>query len=261
MKGYSRRISICMATFNGGPFVAEQIASILTQLGPTDQLVAADDTSSDNTVAIIEGLGDPRIHVLRQATNRGTVATFERALREAKGDILFLSDQDDIWCANKVETILETFERWPQVTMVMSNAELIDVQGRSLGTTLHQQNQPPLGMAANLVKNRFQGCTMAFRRELLEAILPFPDDIPMHDSWIGAVNAIVGKAVYISEPLMQYRRHGQNVTSGKRGPVIRMLAERWRLMRALAFRWRILARARRAIKTRKESKQQDLAVS
>jgi glycosyltransferase involved in cell wall biosynthesis len=237
-----------MATYNGAAHVGEQITSVLPQLGSSGEVIVVDDASCDGTVAALESFGDPRIRICRQESNRGAIMTFERALEEAKGDIIFLSDQDDIWHGNKVEVILKTFERLPHVTLVMSNAELIDASGRSLGNTLHQREHVPLGLIPNLFKNRFQGCTIAFRRELLDAILPFPDGIPMHDSWIGLVNAIVGKAAYISEPLMQYRRHGGNVTSGKHGRLGLMMAQRWRLGKALIRRAGVLMYVRRSLR-------------
>jgi glycosyltransferase involved in cell wall biosynthesis len=242
-------ISVCMATCNGAPFLREQVASILPQLDLADELIAVDDASSDATVAVLESFHDPRIRILRHAVNRGVIQTFEHALRESTGDILFLCDQDDRWHHDKVARVLHVFEGSPEITLVTTSVELIDGAGLPIGVSTKSAHQVRLGMIANLIKNRYQGCTMAFRRELLDATLPFPAGIPMHDSWIGLINACVGRAEYIAEPLVQYRRHGSTVTSGKRGATRLMVAQRWGLLRGLLGRTASLFRLRRRLKT------------
>lgn len=243
-----RTLSVCMAAYNGARFIREQVASVLPQLGPGDELIVADDASRDETVAILNAFGDARVRVLRQPRNAGVIRTFESALRQARGEIIFLCDQDDIWRQDKVASILAAFESSAATTLVLSNGELMDAEGTSLGETLHAGSRPPLGATANLLRNRYQGSTMAFRREILDAVLPFPEGIPMHDFWIGLVNALVGRAAYLPQSLIYYRRHESNATSRKHGPVVRMIAQRWRLFRALAGRGRVLAQTRSALR-------------
>jgi glycosyltransferase involved in cell wall biosynthesis len=237
-----------MAAHNGARFIREQIESILSQLSFGDELIVVDDASSDETVAILESFRDPRIRVIRQAPNCGVLKTFERALREARGGIVFLCDQDDIWRGDKVAKTMEAFERSPATTLVMSNGDLIDDRGRMLEEALHASDRLPLGVVANVVRNRYQGSTMAFRREILAAALPFPSGVPMHDSWIGIVNAVVGRAVYLPQKLVSYRRHGGNVTSRQHGPIRRMAAQRWGLLKALVCRTGALLRMRRELR-------------
>jgi glycosyltransferase involved in cell wall biosynthesis len=228
----------------------EQIASILGQLGGEDEIVVVDDASQDASVAIIEGFHDNRIRIIRMTENRGVVKTFERAIYEATGEVIFLSDQDDIWNTDKIATMMKAFAADLRVTLVLSNGELIDSNGRSLLLQLHSNDRFLPGVLPNLIKNRYQGSTMAFRREVLDAALPFPDGIPMHDSWIGLVNAVVGRAVYLPDRLVFYRRHKDNVTVGRHGPVGRMLAQRLVLAKNLICRMGVLARVRRNIRLR-----------
>src|SRR6476619_5168785 len=92
------RASVCMATYHGARFVAEQIESILHQLGDQDELVVVDDASQDATVDIVSKYAaDPRVRLERNPDNLGYVRTFYKALRLARGDYLFLADQDDVW--------------------------------------------------------------------------------------------------------------------------------------------------------------------
>ena len=92
-----RTVSVCMATYNGSRYVAEQLSSILAQLGARDEVVVVDDASADATVEIVRGIGDPRIVVHRNDRNLGYVRSFERAISLSTGDVIVLSDQDDIW--------------------------------------------------------------------------------------------------------------------------------------------------------------------
>ena len=103
----NQRVSVCMATYNGASFVSAQIESILAQLVDDDELVIVDDASTDDTVAVVESIGDPRIRIIRQNVNQGYVRTFERALREATGDVLLLSDQDDLWLPGRRDLLAQ----------------------------------------------------------------------------------------------------------------------------------------------------------
>jgi glycosyltransferase involved in cell wall biosynthesis len=121
------RISACMAAYNGEPYVEAQLRSILPQLKPTDEVIIVDDVSTDGTAARIVEIGDPRIRVLQHQRNRGVVATFEDALRAATGDILFLCDDDDLWAPTKARRFVELFKQRPDVEIVTSRVQMIDV--------------------------------------------------------------------------------------------------------------------------------------
>ena len=53
------------------------------------------------------------------------------------------------------------------------------------------------------------GCCMAFNKNVLNYVLPFPDKIAMHDSWIGLNASLIGKSYFLNTPLIHYRRHGK----------------------------------------------------
>ena len=95
-------VSVCLATFNGERFIAEQLESILiSQI--VDEVLIIDDSSSDATLSIVARYTDARIRVIRHCENKGVISTFNELLQEASGDIIFLSDQDDIWINDKVK--------------------------------------------------------------------------------------------------------------------------------------------------------------
>ncbi|MGA9587344.1 MAG: glycosyltransferase family 2 protein [Terracidiphilus sp.] len=241
------KISVCMATYNGARFIHEQLASILTQLDSDDEIILVDDASTDATVFIAEGFSDKRIRVLRQTHNCGVLKTFERTLREAAGDIIFLADQDDVWRGDKVAKVKRVFQTHADLSLVLSDCAIIDAMGEVVATTRFKSGKFHPGALHNIVRNSYLGCSMAFRRPILEYCLPFPVDIPMHDMWIGILNQLVSKNGYIDEPLMSYRRHDRNSSPEKHAPVAQMIRWRLALVKNLILRYRQAALFRRQI--------------
>jgi glycosyltransferase involved in cell wall biosynthesis len=212
------RISVCMAAYNGGPFVEAQLESILRQLRPNDEVVIVDDGSKDDTIERIEQMGDARIKLLRHQANAGVIATFEDALRSATGEILFLADDDDVWAPTKVQRFMQVFVSNPDVGVASSRVRMIDENDRPLpDSRVNRQGRFVPGFWRNLYKNHYQGSAMAVRASLLGGVLPFPaQDSFLHDAWIGTRNDLLGgKAVFIDEDLLFYRRHASNASRTK----------------------------------------------
>lgn len=214
-------VSVCMAAYNGESYIEAQLRSILPQLGAKDEIVIVDDASQDGTLERIESIrlgltqdrAAPRIVLLRQSVNQGVVRTFEKAVRSASGDLLFLCDDDDLWAPNRVDKVVHLFERQPEVDLVVTGLTLIDQHGMALDDTGFMKHRSfKTGFAANFLHNQFQGSAMAFRATLLHTILPFPaTSLFLHDAWIGMRCALAGKkAAFLNEPLLLYRRHSGN---------------------------------------------------
>jgi glycosyltransferase involved in cell wall biosynthesis len=209
------KISVCMASYQGERYISPQLRSIVEQLSAGDEVIVVDDASTDRTCAEILAFGDLRITLIRNAQNRGVLRSFETALSAASGEIVFLSDQDDMWLPGKVETMLKEFEADRDLMLVVSDAVLIDEQGSKVGDSFYaQRGKFRPGMWSNLLIGKFHGCTMAIRSPLLHQALPFPRGKDVHhDTWIGCLNALLkGKTKYLATPLVAYRRHSKNVT-------------------------------------------------
>jgi len=235
-------VSVCMAVHNGERFLRTQVESICRQLRPGDELVAVDDASRDGSLAILLGIPDPRIRVYRNSTNLGVIATFERVLTLATGAIVSLSDQDDVWLPGKLAKSLEAFAADPRITMVASDATVIDDEGNTLSSSFFsQRGRFAPGLLHNFVKNKHLGCTLSFRREMLAVFLPIPLDVPMHDIWFGVLNSIYGRTHYIDEPLVAYRRHSRNASPLVSPGLGR--ATRWRYRLAKSIARRVISRA------------------
>ncbi len=223
-------LSVVMATFNGGRFIHEQIASILPQLSVGDELIVSDDGSSDNTLQEIANFTDSRIRLVRNTGPHGVVPNFENALRMVKGDVVFLCDQDDVWAPNKVELCMKALEH---SDLVVHDLLFVDSEGnRSAGGFFESRNSGS-GFWKNLYKNSFMGSCMAFKKYILDFALPFPKDILWHDMWIGLVAERKGRTTFIPERLLYYRRHGSNVSpTGDKSS--------FTFMKQLQYRWSML---------------------
>ncbi|MFB3170433.1 glycosyltransferase family 2 protein [Neobacillus sp. 179-C4.2 HS] len=208
------KVSVAMATYNGEKYLEQQIDSILMQLGSDDELIISDDHSSDRTVAIIEKYinNDHRVKLFMNEES-GVTSNFENAIKRTQNEIIFLSDQDDVWKPEKVSTVKGYYKKNPAVQMIMSDITVVDNQLNTTIDSFYEFRGSRAGVLKNIVKNSYIGCAMSFRKELKKKILPIPRSVPMHDMWIGLVADMNKSALLIPEKLIYYRRHDATVTS------------------------------------------------
>ena len=128
------------------------------------------------------------------------------------------------------------FSTRTELSLVLSDCSIIDAVGDIVAKTRFKSGQFHPGALRNIVRNSYLGCSMAFRRSILDYCLPIPADIPMHDMWIGILNQLVGKTGFIDEPLICYRRHENNISPGKHAPLPQMIRWRWALVKNLILR-------------------------
>jgi glycosyltransferase involved in cell wall biosynthesis len=202
-------ISVCKATFNGAQYIKQQLESILSQLTDCDELIISDDSSDDGTIDIISSLNDPRIKLLRHQMFHNPIFNFEHAVKHSVGDYIFLTDQDDIWFPEKITEINKLLKNY---TCIVSDAVVVDSDLNVLYDSFFAINHSKKGLVHNLIKNGYVGCCMAFKKEILNYVLPFPSNIPMHDSWIGLISELYGRTLFYRKPLIYYRRHEKNVS-------------------------------------------------
>jgi len=202
-----------MATFNGAEFLSEQIESILVQLGPDDELIISDDGSVDETLPVISTFHDKRIRKVLNNGMAGYSSNFCNAIDHAKGDIIFLSDQDDVWMPNKVKSCLMHLDN---VDFVVHDAMVVDSNLVDLGYSYFNYRKVKKGFFNNFIKIGYLGCCMAFRREVLFRSNPMPlkPGVITHDSWLTLIAELYYKVAIIDESLIMYRRHSNNVSNG-----------------------------------------------
>lgn len=208
-------VSVAMATYNGEKYLKQQVDSILSQLSSEDELIISDDHSSDMTLSIIEKYKkeDSRVKLVMNPAESGVASNFDNAIKHTKNDIIFLSDQDDIWKPEKVETVKSYYEKNPNIQMIMSDIIVVDNEINPTIESFYEYRGSRSGVIKNIIKNSYIGCAMSFRKELKAQILPIPKNVPMHDMWIGLVADMNKSALLIPEKLIYYRRHDETVTS------------------------------------------------
>lgn len=227
-------ISVCIASYNGVAEIGRQLDSIIPQLSDGDEVVISDDGSTDGTRELIRKYPSKLIRLIDGPSLGSPVPNFENALRHAKGDYIFLSDQDDKWLPNKVEVTMAALR---EHSCVVSDCFVTDGALKPLHPSFYALNKTRPGWMYNLLrKNGYLGCCMAFRRSVLEKSLPFPPRTPMHDIWIGNVAAMYFDVAFIPERLIYFCRHDHNASDTARksqASVREKLSFRWVTVMAL----------------------------
>jgi len=227
-------VSVALCTRNGERFIEEQVRSILNQTLIPDELVVSDDASSDRTVVKIESaIADWREHhpesqlkmvLFRNYAPLGITHNFEQAVRAATGDLIALSDQDDVWLPNRLERMVAEFGRRPELLLLHTDAFLIDADGRRVGSLfdaleISARTRAAVhggeALAELLKRNIVTGATTMFRRAVRDLAIPFPPAW-LHDEWLAVAAASTGIMDLLEEPLVEYRQHGTNEIGASR---------------------------------------------
>ncbi|HSV88270.1 MAG TPA: glycosyltransferase family 2 protein [Bacteroidales bacterium] len=214
--------SIAICTFNGAKYLAEQIESILHQSMPPRQIVVSDDGSTDGTNTVVAEFirNHPSVHWKHKVNplRLGVIKNFEQAIQLCDEEIVFLSDQDDIWLIDKAECLLESFEK-TKYSVVFTNAKIVDENLQDLAVSMFQRInfntidqqlffRNKYSMYLLLSKYHATGATMAFRKSLVLHYMPFPEAASyLHDGWIATLAACCGELQFIDKPLILYRQH------------------------------------------------------
>ena len=226
-----------MCTRNGLPYLREQVSSILAQSRPPTQFVLSDDASSDETVAVVRELLAPtsiELVVIENTTPLGVTKNFEQAMLACTGDLIALSDQDDVWTEQRLATAVAEFEARPELLLLHSDARLIDGDGTPLryslfdgiGLAAHERAEIAGGeeLATLLRRNVVTGATTMVRRELLERAAPFPAPW-VHDEWLAVIAAVLGETDAVFAPLIDYRQHGSNQIGARKLSAVDKVSE------------------------------------
>lgn len=216
-----KNVTVCLATFNGSKYIEDQLNSINIQLIDGDEIIVVDDCSIDNTVEIIKSLNIRFISkLIINDRNIGVNRTFEKALRNASKEVIFLSDQDDVWPSNRINLLSEKIsdENW----LINGNFKIFYNDLQNLYSQKHElQLIDSKLILKNIIKIFFSkidyyGSNMVMKRDLLEYILPFPQNIESHDIWIVLVAILMKKNYHIENITLFRRIHGNNFSEKKR---------------------------------------------
>jgi glycosyltransferase involved in cell wall biosynthesis len=208
----SMKVSVALATYNGAQYLADQLESFARQERLPDELVVSDDASTDTTLAVLEAFAQTApfaVHIHRKPANSGYIRNFDSALSLCAGDVVFLSDQDDVWFPQKIAAAIAALDQHPGRLLFVNDAEIVDERLESLGMTTFAQVK-----ARGESERAFtQGSCFALRRELLEWVLPLPDTYPFHDMWISDIANDLEAVLIDERPLQFFRRHSENTSA------------------------------------------------
>lgn len=211
-------LSVCLATHNGEKYIREQLVSILAQIDCQDEVVISDDGSTDGTLQIIKSFDDSRIKVLSFDPMAVTTTfpldkpthNFENALLNAQGDIIFLSDQDDVWVEGKVSAMIHALEN---ADLAVHDCTVTDEQLNPIADSYFGLVRVHQGVFLNIIRATYLGCCMAMKREVVKAALPFPQTKVGHDLWLGLVADMKFKTVLVNRSYLLYRKHSKSLTT------------------------------------------------
>ncbi|KUJ50503.1 glycosyltransferase family 2 protein [Chryseobacterium sp. JAH] len=220
------KISVALCTYNGEKFLKQQLDSIIDQTVNVDEIIVCDDRSTDQTQRILSEYSAKfpdtfKIHINEK--NLRSVKNFEKAISLCTGEIIFLSDQDDVWERNKVEVYIQHFQNNEKLQVICSNGFVIDDNHLKLDhytvwdapQFLEQQNKINHFKIFTLLGNYATGAAMAVKKSFAQQTLPFPDiESFHHDEWIAIVAAENDEFAFINEKLFSYRYHTNQQVGG-----------------------------------------------
>lgn len=227
-------VSVCMAAYNGAQHIHEQLESILAQLTEHDEVIIVDDGSTDGTRKWLTDMHDPRVKVHLNESNLGYVRNFEKALGLSTGEIVMLSDQDDLWLPGRVDALVRELE---SAEAVASNFSYFEGTPRKL-----EQLRLKQGTGGHRIRNLvrlwigiipYYGCAMAFRRTFIQSSLPFPPFLyETHDQWLAMLANVRGTMAHLELETLSRRLHANNTTPKTFRGIPTILKSRWMLSKA-----------------------------
>ncbi|MDP8265843.1 MAG: glycosyltransferase family 2 protein [Candidatus Aceula meridiana] len=204
-------ISIALATYNGEKYLREQLDSIYGQTYKDIEVVVCDDCSTDGTMLILKEYENKHgLRVYCNEKNLGYIKNFEKAVLLCRGEYVALSDQDDMWVPQKLETLMKELGH---NLLIFSDLSLVAEDGKEIAKSASRYNRVNLRRALAIqymaFRNYINGCTILFRRELVKKAVPFNPHVP-HDYWLAMFALNENRLTYVPDQLVKYRQHSDN---------------------------------------------------
>ena len=224
------KIAVLLATYNGEPYIGEQIDSLLRQSYTEWELYIHDDGSKDRTPEIIhtyEQTYPDLIHVLPSKPCGGAKENFFYLMSQVAAPYVMFCDQDDVWLPEKIEETISRMEALEAQSgtkipvLVFSDLSVVDGKLNLIADrmSIYQKLYPDRVRPENLmIQNVITGCTVMVNRALVEFALKVEDTdyVIMHDWWCALVASVFGRIFYVDKPLILYRQHGTNSVGVKK---------------------------------------------
>ncbi len=221
--------SVALCTCNGDKFIEDQLQSIADQSWQPREVVVFDDASTDQTRKLVNVFSKSQqfeIRLIKNQTPLGIAKNFEKAISCCTSEIIFLSDQDDVWMPQKAQKYMELFLVDKNLVLISSNSAIVDESLNHTGKDLWAAYHIPGKMIEDLKlssagfnhflrRNSFLGHSIAIRASTRDIVLPIPTY--QYDFWITLASSACGNSLLIPECLTMYRRHGAQFSTGSSG--------------------------------------------
>lgn len=225
---HSNSVQIVLATYNGARYLSAQLDSIFAQQSYFSEILVCDDGSTDDTLDVIAKYAvrypDRIKMVAKKYGQKGAAANFSNLLMSSTADYVLLSDQDDVWDADKIQFLttrmqeLESKYGSAKPLLVHSDLRVVDEQLKQISASLfdYQNLDKNLTSLADcLCQNSVTGCTVIMNRSLIKLALPVAPQAVMHDWWLALVAAAFGRIEFVDRPFIRYRQHASNTLGAK----------------------------------------------
>jgi glycosyltransferase involved in cell wall biosynthesis len=189
-----------MPVFNGEPFVAEAIESVLAQSRPASELIVIDDGSTDGSAAVARGF--PEVKLIR-TENRGPAAARNTGVAESSGELITFLDADDLMKPDRLERQAGALEEDPSASLVLGRGEPMMEAGIDPRPWVNEEMRAYLPMSLFTTRRGF------------ELVGPFDEDMRLADDtdWLFRAFDAGLKPALVPEPMIVRRYHGRNITN------------------------------------------------
>lgn len=217
-----RSISVVITTYNGERYLQGQLDSIRDQTLQPDEVVILDDGSTDGTVAYVRSYIEENHlsnwRLIQNETNLGWKANFKKGFDLAQGDLIFPSDQDDIWHLDKIEKMACVMAEKPDIQVLCCNYHLfVDGADKRAGEMSRAMVNDSSIEKVDITPRWYYlirpGCTYCFRKSFFNQIAPKWNVQLPHDTMLWRYACMQGGLYLLNEELHEFRRHGDNATS------------------------------------------------
>jgi glycosyltransferase involved in cell wall biosynthesis len=240
-------LDILLASYQGERYIEAQIKSILTQNYPHFQIMVQDDGSRDATKNIMQGLQAKHPEKIRFAENKqrlGATQNFAQLLKASRCSYAMLSDQDDIWRADKIAQSMQLMQSMEAKhggatpILVHTDLQVVNRDLRAIAPSLwkYARLTPTPSFNRLLVQNSVTGCTCLLNRALLNLLQDFPQEAIVHDGWIALVAAAFGQIAALPTPTLLYRQHAHNALGAQKMSLQAYLQRAWNSFHATPSR-------------------------
>lgn len=207
----NEKLSIVMATYNGGKYLEQQLNSFIEQTRLPDELIISDDKSIDDTINIVEDFKKKasfNVKIINHNLNVGYTLNFERGLLASTGNLILFCDQDDIWYPNKIEELIKIAKLNSDYDLFIHDTDIADRNGNLSGFSKLEQLSN-LNISLDLMA---MGTCMLVRRRLVEVSTPFSENLAGHDNWINEIGRLLEVRMLIKKSFQLYRMHDSNTS-------------------------------------------------